>query len=252
MSRNPKSRAPELNDFGCIADVYDELVSWAPYNFWVDELEARLRRHGLSGGHWILDAACGSGLSTVPWAARGYRVVGADINPHMLHQARRRARRAGHSIEFLQQDVTDLRPGRRFDVAVCMHSGLDYILDDAELRRAFESLRGCLREGGLFSFDKCLDVPSFYKGDYRESRTLPSCVADFEYRWDRSRRLFEQRCTVHRTDGGRPRRTEVVYHLRATPPDDLVRWVEAAGFETLEPLTNFTILDPGMGIFRAV
>ncbi|MFO7955742.1 MAG: class I SAM-dependent methyltransferase [Candidatus Brocadiia bacterium] len=251
MPRNPKAGAPELNDFGCIADVYDELVSWAPYDYWVEQLEARLRRHGLDPGDWILDAACGSGLSTVPWAQKGYHVVGADISEQMLAMARRRAREAGVEIELLQQDVTELHPERRFDAAICMHSGLDYILDDAELRRAFASIRGCLREGGLFSFDKCLDIPSFYKDDYTESRSLPSCVADFEYRWDRGQRLFEQRCIVRRTDGGRPRRTEVVYHLRATPPDKLLEWVEGAGFEMLEPLKDFTILDPGMGIFRA-
>ncbi len=246
------ARQWDVNDFDCIADVYDQLVSWAPYKRWVGALEKKLRARGLRRGDWILDAACGTGLSAVPWAKKGYRVVGADVSEPMLQAARRRASRAGQAVEFLRQDVTDLHPGRTFQLAVCMHSGLDYILDDGRLRQAFRSLRGCLEAGGLLAFDKCLDVPSFYREDYTESRTIPSGTAEFHYRWDRTRRLMEQRCVVSRTDGPEPRRTEVIYHLKATLPADLEQWLAEAGFEVLEPVGEFSVADPGMGIFRAV
>ena len=59
--------AGRLNDFDAIADVYDELVDWAPYELWVEELEKRLGRWGLGPGDRLLDAACGTGLSTLPW-----------------------------------------------------------------------------------------------------------------------------------------------------------------------------------------
>ncbi|MGD2174348.1 MAG: class I SAM-dependent methyltransferase [Candidatus Brocadiaceae bacterium] len=251
MSSGRKAVSP-TNDFGCIADMYDELVAWAPYGKWVDELEERLLARGLRPGDSILDAACGTGLSAVPWARKGYRVVGADISRRMLRRARRRARDAGCRVEFIRQDVTELHTDRAFDAVICMHSGLDYILDSRDLRRAFACFRGCLRQGGLLAFDKCLDVPSFYREDYVETRDLPSGSAEFHYRWDRARRLFEQRCIVRRDDGPGPRRTEVVYHLRATVPSDLIAWLDEAGFETLDPVREFTVLDPGMGIFRAV
>jgi len=241
-----------VNEFDCIADVYDELVSWAPYESWVAELELRLRRHGLKRGAWVLDAACGTGLSSVPWAKAGYRVVGTDISKPMLKRARERARRAGVRIRFRRQDLLQLRPGRLFDAAVCMHSGLDYILEEADLRRAFRSLRGCLKPGGLLAFDKCLDEPSFYREPYAETRPLACGSARLRFRWDRSRRLMEQRCTVLRTDGSGPARTDVVYHLRAVPRDELIAMVVDAGFELLEPPETFTPADPGMGIFRAV
>lgn len=241
-----------MNDFGCIADVYDQLVGWAPYKRWVEHLEGRLRTWGLGPGDAILDSACGTGLSTVPWALRGYEVVGADVSEQMLEVARRRAREAGCSIRFLRQNITDLHPGRLFRVVICMHSGLDYILEPTELRRAFRSVRGCLNPGGLFALDKCLDVPSFYKEDYAEMRQLDCGTAEFHYRWDRGRRLFEQRCVVRRDGGGEPTLTEVTFHLKATPPERLRTWLRQAGFEELEPVREFTVLDPGMGIFRAV
>ena len=243
---------PRLNDFDAIADVYDELVDWAPYDVWLADLEKRLRRWGLKPGDLILDAACGTGLSTLPWVRMGYHVVGADGSEAMLGRARERMKQAGYEVEFACQDLLALDFGRQFDAAVCMHSGLDYILDDEHLERAFRSLRACLEPGGLLAFDKCLDEPSFYREDYCDSRELSCGSAQFDYRWDRCRRLLEQRCTVSRRRGNGPRRTEVVYRLKAVPPDQLVAMVEGAGFTTLEQPKQFTVPDPGMGIFRAV
>ncbi len=243
--------AVPFNDFDCIADVYDELVDWAPYERWVGRLERRLRRCGLRRDEALLDAACGTGLSLLPWLRRGYEVVGTDASEPMLERARDRVDKNGYTAELLLQDLTALDIGRTVKAAVCMHSGLDYILDDAELAAAFRSLRGCLEEGGLLAFDKCLDVPDFYRDDYGDFRRIPGGTAEFDYRWDRGRRLLEQRCTVTRA-GGDGRRTEVVYHLKATPPDQLDRMLADAGFEMLERVTTFHVKDPGMGIYKAV
>lgn len=244
-------RAPRVNDFGAIADVYDELVNWAPYERWVTALEKRLRRRGLRPGDWILDAACGTGLSTLPWLRRGYHVVGTDVSQPMLDRARARLQEAGYEADLRRQDLLQLDVERQCDVAICMHSGLDYILDLADLQQAFHSLRGCVRRGGLLAFDKCLDEPSFYREDYSESRRLSFGTADFQYRWDRRRRLLEQRCAVVRECGDDPAQTEVVFHLKAVPSDELIGMVLKAGFTMLEPPKQFTVAEPGMGIFRA-
>ncbi len=248
----PQGTEPRLNDFDCIADVYDELVDWAPYEDWVAALEKRLRHWGLPRGASILDAACGTGLSALPWLQRGYRVVGADASPHMLERARDRIRKAGYEAEFQLHDLLRLDLGRTFDATICMHSGLDYVLEDADLERAFRSLRACLKTGGLLAFDKCLDEPAFYRDDYSDRRDLSCGSVEFEYHWDRARRLLEQRCTVHRRLGSGPSRTSVVYHLKAVPVEDLVAMTERAGLRVLERPKTFRVSDPGMGIFRAV
>ncbi len=240
-----------FNDFDAIADVYDELVSWAPYDLWVVELAKRLRRWGLRAGDWILDAACGTGLSTLPWLERGYNVVGADVSEPMLERARARLRQEGCRAELKQQDLLQLDAGRQFDAAIVMHSGLDYILEPDRLQEAFLSLRRCVRPGGLLAFDKCLDEPSFYRDDYSESRKLSCGSVSFEYRWDRSRGVMEQRCTVFRDSGPEPRRSAVIFWLKAVPVENLIGMAVKAGFTMLEAPKQFTVTDPGMGIFRA-
>jgi len=241
-----------LNDFDAIADVYDELVAWAPYEQWVADLEKRLRRYGLRRGDRVLDAACGTGLSTLPWLRRGYEVVGTDRSEPMLRRARERLWAAGYGAELYRQDLLEVAPGRPCDLAVCMHSGLDYILDTEDLERALAALRRSLRPGGLLAFDKCLDEPAFYRRDYSDSMALSCGRAEFEYRWDRTRRLLEQRCIVTRNGSSGPARTEVVFHLRAVPLRELVAMTLRAGFTLLEAPRQFTVSDPGMGIFRAI
>ena len=159
---------------------------------------------------------------------------------------------AGYTAELKLQDLTALDLGRKVRVAVCMHSGLDYILDDAALAQAFRSLRGCLETGGLLAFDKCLDTPDFWRDEYSDTRRISCGTAEFHYRWDRRTLLLEQTCVVTRTGGRLPARTEVLYHLKATPPAQLNRMLSEAGFEMLEPPTTFHLADPGMGIYRAV
>jgi len=243
---------PPVNYFEAIADVYDELVSWAPYDLWVVGLARRLRRWGLRSGACILDAACGTGLSTLPWLQRGYNVVGADVCGPMLERARARLLDAGYHAHLKQQDLLELDPGRQFDAAIVMHSGLDYILELDRLQEAFNALRRCVRSGGLLAFDKCLDEPSFYREDYTETRKLTCGTATFHYRWDRSRAIMEQHCTVFRNSGDGPRRTTVTFLLKAVPVEDLIGMVARAGFTMLEAPKQFTVTDPGMGIFRAL
>lgn len=243
----------QINEFDSIAAVYDELVSWAPYDCWVRDLVARMRPYGLEPGQLVLDCACGTGLSTFPWVEYGCAVVGTDRSEKMLRQARKKLHGRELPVTFIRQDMLALELPMVFDVAVCMHSGLDYILEVRDLERAFRSLRSQLRRGGLLAFDKCLDEPAFYRKSYTDSRVVSGGTATFEYSWDRKRKRFDQRCTVLKEAlDGTVRRTEVLHRMMPVPLDKLLGMVETAGFETLEPPRQFQVSDPGMGIWRAV
>ncbi len=61
----------------------------------------------------VLELACGTGQWTRLLAARGTRVTAVDAAPEML--ARARARVADLDVEFMQADIFDWRPPRRFD-----------------------------------------------------------------------------------------------------------------------------------------
>ena len=62
----------------------------------------------------VLDAGCGTGRVAIELARHGIDVVGVDVDPSMLAEARRRA----PTLVWQQADLTALALGRRFDVVV--------------------------------------------------------------------------------------------------------------------------------------
>jgi SAM-dependent methyltransferase len=62
----------------------------------------------------VLDAGCGTGRVAIELAARGFDVVGVDLDPMMLDEARKKA---GH-LEWVLGDLAELRLKRDFDAAV--------------------------------------------------------------------------------------------------------------------------------------
>ena len=86
-----------------------------------DELRERLRRFlHLSGGERVLDVGTGAGAAALAVAPHARRVVGVDIVPELLEQARRRA--AGvENVEFLEGDAAKLPfESGEFDLAMCV------------------------------------------------------------------------------------------------------------------------------------
>lgn len=55
-----------------------------------------------------LDVGCGTGVLSTLLAALGHDVTGVDFAPAMLDEARSKARRSGHPVEFLRGDAETL------------------------------------------------------------------------------------------------------------------------------------------------
>lgn len=62
----------------------------------------------------VLDAGCGTGRVAVELARHGIAVVGVDVDPSMIAEARRRA----PELKWVEADLSTLQLGRAFDVVV--------------------------------------------------------------------------------------------------------------------------------------
>ena len=110
----------------------------------VDELSAE---PGLAGRR-VLDAACGTGNTTLALARAHARVVGVDLTPALLDVARQRGDEAGLSIEWREGDLLDLpAEDESFDVVTSTFGAL--IADDP-FACAAELARVC-RPGGTIA-----------------------------------------------------------------------------------------------------
>ena len=144
---------PEYPPFSGVAAYYDTLMRGVPYRGWMVYLKQILKARDKSANR-VLDLACGTGIVSELLARTGAEVVGIDISPEMIEQAKRKAVKHGLAIRYEVQDAVELDlPGHEFDLCVCFFDSLNYITDPAKLARAIENVYRHLAPGGLFVFD---------------------------------------------------------------------------------------------------
>ena len=110
----------------------------------------------------VLDLGCGTGLAAVSLASLAHRMVGLDLSPAMLAEARKR----GLYADLIESDIESMAFGERFDLVVAADV-LNYLGD---LGPAFEAIDRALAEGGaiLFSVEELTDGDRFrLTGDLR-------------------------------------------------------------------------------------
>jgi len=96
-----------------------------------DLVDALLRERG---GRRVLDAGCGTGRVAIELAARGYDVVGTDLDDAMLATARRKA----PALEWVTADLADLGAAPAlaapvpFDLVVLAGNVMIFLAPDAE------------------------------------------------------------------------------------------------------------------------
>ena len=103
----------------------------------------------------VLDSGCGTGGTSLFFAARGEQVTGIDFVEEAVRRARAKAEERGLTVEFLVKDAMTLGDwDRRFASAI--DSGLFHIYAGDERRCYVQGLAHVLESGGrlfLFSFN---------------------------------------------------------------------------------------------------
>ena len=235
---NPAKAAP----YSGFAAIYDQIMAGVDYEGWVDYVESLLQ-HFEYRPQLVIDLACGTGSSTLPLAARGYRASGIDLSGEMLQLARAKAARAGLTVDFQQGDLRSLPREKRYDLALLFQDGLNYLLTEAELSCAFTGVRKLLSPGGYFIFD--LTRPSarnrseelsFYWAD-EEGYTLiwESCYRGATDIWEIFLTLFIAE------KGGLYRKLQEQHREKDYPPETVERVLEAAGFELLQICPTYRV-----------
>ncbi|NWG14316.1 MAG: class I SAM-dependent methyltransferase [Acidobacteria bacterium] len=147
-----KTMARQSDSYTNLADIYDLLTKDSDiqgfYRAWRDSLLKAVRRYGLEV-HTLVDLACGTGNTAIPWTERGWTVVGVDRSTAMLRVARSRSRR----VRWICQDITQLHLKQQADLVTCHFDALNHVLAPEKLQRVFINVARILKKGGLFQFD---------------------------------------------------------------------------------------------------
>lgn len=142
-----------MKSYEVLASFYDKFNEQIDYKAWADYVVSYFKEYNIADDAIILDAACGTGKMTVELAARGYDMIGTDISPEMLMQAREAADEREVSPLFLLQDLTKMDLYGTVMAITCCLDSLNYLENEKDLGKFFSLAHNYIEPGGLLIFD---------------------------------------------------------------------------------------------------
>jgi SAM-dependent methyltransferase len=134
------------------ARLYPFMFSEAHFAAAVENVPKIVALTGTSGGS-LMDQACGPGRYAVAFAKAGFHVTGVDRTRCLLNKGRERARQAGATVEWIEEDMREFARPAAFDLALNVYTSFGYFDDAAENRRVLEKVLTSLKTGGAFVFE---------------------------------------------------------------------------------------------------
>lgn len=133
-----------------LTKVYDELAEYwgkdEKLHDWGDEeLKRFAERVKKNGGKDVLELGCGSGVQSKQLSELGLEVVGIDISPNMILEAKKRAPKA----HFLVGDIATVRFSSASFDGMYARASLLHIPKNM-IPKVFEAINKMLKDGGIF------------------------------------------------------------------------------------------------------
>jgi SAM-dependent methyltransferase len=100
------------------------------------------------GARTLLDVACGTG-GHLRHLRHSYEVVGIDVDPAMLREARRHL----PETPLIEADMRNFDLAARFDAVICLFSSIGYMASTAELEHAIGAMARHLHADGVLVVD---------------------------------------------------------------------------------------------------
>jgi len=114
----------------------------------------------------VLDAGCGTGLTTALFASEAVNTTGIDLSRKMIVEARRKYDKKYGSLAFKQADFTKLPKtmNNRFDLIVCLANAIAGVQTVAGLNRTIGNFHRVLSPGGSLVL-QMLNLESLKEGE---------------------------------------------------------------------------------------
>ena len=215
--------------YDTFAALYDVFTAHHRYDEWTQALEGLARRHGLQGKR-LLDVACGTGKSFLPFLDRGFEVCACDVSEEMVRRARAKC---PPTVRLAVHDMRTLPRLGTFDLVCCLDDAMNYLMSPDEVTSALRAMSRNLAPTGVLVFD--VNSVRAYREFFAELSVVQSEEAVIVLDGHASAG-FEVGGTARATAellacgrDGKWRREQVVHHQRHHPRPSLEAALAQAG-----------------------
>jgi SAM-dependent methyltransferase len=221
----------------------------------VEGIRKILATAGVGPRSRILDIACGIGRHIVLLGIAGYEVVGCDLSPGYIREARRWARdehltpaRARFYVADYRAISGTLRRAKEvtFDAAICIAASMGYYGKRAD-RAVLRAVRRLVRPGGVMIFET-VDRDSALRrfSEFGISRYPGNLEVHERRRFDREDSTIHSVWTFYRRGPGGHLRSlfETEMSVRIYSLHELIEVFHEAGWGYLKSYGNLATLEP--------
>lgn len=180
-----------MEQFTDFAYIYDELN----VNYDKKKIIKRLKQL-LGNSREVADLCCGTGDVAIALAKSGYKVTGVDISQDMLNVATEKAMENAARVQFVCADAKHFELMKKADAIYSLTDGMNYMLDDLSLKKAFTSVYKALNENGIFIFDMSTEYK--YK-NLLQDKTYTFDFDDAFLSWQNEYETENEICTMYVT-----------------------------------------------------
>lgn len=157
-----------MQPYTALAVGYDVVMQHVAYDLWAEYAHDVLLRHH-ARPQSVLELGCGTGSLALELQPLGpYTYLATDGSSYMIQVARRKEALAEAAVRFEVADFTDFRLSDPVDAIVLLYDGLNYVLEEADLRDLFRCAYAALKPHGVFLFDQSTPANSVNNEAYFE------------------------------------------------------------------------------------
>ena len=243
----------DTSPYTALAAGYDLVMRHVDYEAWADYAADLLAEYAPDAAS-ILELGAGTGtlaLYLQPFGpGEGYRYVATDASPQMTAQAGVKLAELGEDAPPVTLAVLDARDAGRhaaglggpFDAVLFLYDGLNYLLDEADVRQMLQSVAEALAPGGVFLMDQSTPANSINnEADFSDDGEGEVGGQPFQFvrtsRYDRERGIHTTRLDL--THGAETQSEEHVQ--RAYSKADIERLVGESPLQIVAAYDGFTV-----------
>ena len=237
MQIKPLTR--ETPPYTALAAGYDLVMAHVDYEGWADYAHGLLQTRQ-PAPETILELGCGTGSLALALQPLGdYRYTATDASAEMIRVARRKAELEDLPIRFEVADFAGFGEVAEApaDAVVLLYDGLNYLLEEADVRALLDAAFAALRPGGVFLFDQSTPANSINNDAFFEDQ---GAADGFAYvrrsRYDADVQLHTT--TFELTVGGA--RFHEEHRQRAYALGEIRALIAETGFEEVGAYEDFT------------